>query len=447
MNSLPPVARNVQSYQWEKVQTQTMLPRHDTSALEFEIEGRQVCYNATSFVPPISQSFRDDSFVDVKNIQQVIQLRIKKLDDKGNVTNLAADDKVVPYNGFLYTMWQDIQLDFQHKNFYKSWDHYQIITYLQLLYGTPEEQKKTILTSALWYIDESGSHSTIQKNAVTAPGEYQRSSQVNRSELLTMQGRLILDPLNVARPILNKVNMKLRYIPNVPKKCLLVEGAKFTPVIEIIDFYLLVPRLRVKSSLLTMSRATYPYVHNEVVRFVHPALSQTFLPRTIYNGPAIPKRVIVVLWTDEQNEGKLTKNRLELNHYNIDQLLIVVNNEELPMHKGFVMDFANDQYSTLYQALFQELASPWMTPSGIDVPYTKFAGGFVVFPVALTSNKTTSTADYYSPLQSGTVELQMHFAEPPGRQLHVLCILQSEKIYSFDAKRNCVEEDVTKLIK
>ena len=65
LHSLPPSASNVQKYDWEKVVSTTVFPVTDQTPICFEI------------------SARNDVFTDVKNIQQILTLRIRKTDAAG----------------------------------------------------------------------------------------------------------------------------------------------------------------------------------------------------------------------------------------------------------------------------------------------------------------------------------------------------------------------------
>jgi hypothetical protein len=77
----------------EKVPCENVLPRSDQSPITFQLEGR------------------NDSMIDTKNIQMYLETRIRKIDDAtGNVVDLAVNENVVPYNGFLYTFWKVLKI-------------------------------------------------------------------------------------------------------------------------------------------------------------------------------------------------------------------------------------------------------------------------------------------------------------------------------------------------
>ena len=72
----------------DKVNCQTVLPRDDQAPLSFFVEGRE------------------DYMIDMKNAQMYLSVRVKKIKTDGTKTDLAEEDKVTIYNGFLYTFWK-----------------------------------------------------------------------------------------------------------------------------------------------------------------------------------------------------------------------------------------------------------------------------------------------------------------------------------------------------
>jgi hypothetical protein len=89
LNSIPEVSENISHVYYEKINSQTVLPRVDQAPLSFFIEAR------------------DDHMIDVKNIEMYLVVRIRKVNPlTGARQNLTPNELVAPYCGFLYTFWQ-----------------------------------------------------------------------------------------------------------------------------------------------------------------------------------------------------------------------------------------------------------------------------------------------------------------------------------------------------
>ena len=156
MSSVPEVDRTVDSYFIEYENCQTILPRADQTPLVFEIAGRS------------------DQMIDLKNIQMRLKFRLRKKNALGQWVNLAADEHVLPINGFLYTLFEEIRVDLNHRPLDRTFEFNQWQSYLKILLYSPAESKKRELRSALWYRDMARAFDTISNNADDSWGNYQR---------------------------------------------------------------------------------------------------------------------------------------------------------------------------------------------------------------------------------------------------------------------------------
>ena len=420
LNSLPPPTSNVNKYTWEKVISTTIFPVRDQTPICFEIGAR------------------NDVFTDVKNIQQVLSVKIRKKTDAGALANLTAADSltVVPYNAFLYTCMGEVQLDVQHKPLFKAYDN-DILNYIKLLYSASNDAKNSVLQNALWWQDADGSHSVVQQDQDAAPGEYRRNRRITQSALLQLQGRVLIDPLEVARPYPENVSLSLKFFPNIPSKCL-VQTGNLNLVLEVVDMYLLVPRIYPKQSLLKQP-VQLPYISSEVIRMMVPANQRNFGPRTIKVAEHLPRRAYVFIWSENQLNGSYTQNRLELNHFNIKQCLLQCNSTHLPYWDGWVTDFAAGKYSELYDGIFKQLE---LDPSTVSVNRRSFPQGFVVFPFDISGKAVSS--DYYPGKQSGVLELTIEFGQANANNLAVMVVLENERILSFNKNREFTDNPPAK---
>jgi hypothetical protein len=95
LDSIPEVSENISHIYYEKVNSQTVLPRTDQAPLSFFIEGR------------------DNYMIDVKNIEMCLAVRIRRYNtNTGAVQDLTDQELVAPYCGFLYTFWKVINIYF-----------------------------------------------------------------------------------------------------------------------------------------------------------------------------------------------------------------------------------------------------------------------------------------------------------------------------------------------
>lgn len=411
MQSLPPTSKNVVKYQYEKVRPPTIFPRVlDDTPVEFHIEGR------------------NDSMVDLKNIQLAVKFKIRKKNYAGNVQDLVAADHVVPYCGFLYLMWSDVQVELQHRPFYKAGGYYDLLTYIQILYSIPNDTKDTQLLNAFWFRDVPGGHSLIVEDEQAAPGEFYRFRKVQTSAAVDLLGKLFLDCFNVNRPLPDGMSTTIKFYPNEPKKCILWNDAQLRPAIQIEDMYLIVPRIVPRLALLKQP-AKLPWVNSIVHRFMFPAGFRNFGPRTIMITESLPRKCVIVILTETQLNGQFDTSRLAFSHQDVDKILLTLNGEHIPMYDGYEPDFLNTNYSEVYDSLFHTLGSS----TTIDVKRNQFPDGFVVFPFELTQKNISS--EFYPPKRAGSLELTIHFRIAARSNLAILAILEEERVLSIDKNR------------
>ena len=330
----------------------------------------------------------------------------------------------------------------QHKSVDKTFDFYQLISYLQLLFYSFVSSKKSFLQNALWYKDSAGMHDLVVRNEDMNPGEHWRSTMAAASRTMHMQGRLLVDSLNFARPLVENVGLTLQFVPHAPEDCLVVTVIAHPPpryVVEILDCYLLVPRLKVKPSFLK-SIARYPWVKTEVIKYIHPANVTNFNTRTVYNGPNVPRRAFVIVMTEARFERNPQSNRLRFMPADVTQMLMTVNDVHKPIHNGYISDFPNFNYTEVYAGMFNELNKNW-NPNTLDISWEEFRDGYTVWVFDLSSNKSSS-ADYYAPSQSGIVQLSLRFNPAQADAMVVLVFLEHEHMLSIDKNRNWEDREI-----
>jgi len=231
------------------------------------------------------------------------------------------------------------------------------------------------------------------------------------------------------------VTINLRLFPNPPSCCLVGQDAvaqvpAFTPAVEILDLYLVVPRIRVKPSILKKP-VIIPYQNYEVLRFSHPAQATNFGPRNLTNPDVMPTKCIVLIWTEAQFNGSLLENRLAFNHHSAASVIVTLNNEPLPIFGGLQAEWADTyNFNQVYEAIFETIGDV----DTIDVPKQDFRRGFTVWAFDL-SQKNILGMENYPNKRTGSLDLAITFADAPPTNLVVLAILVHERKMEFSARR------------
>ena len=65
-------------------------------------------------------------------------------------------ENVAPYNYFFYTLFQELEIEFNNELIDSTKFNYQLQTYLKLLLNTNEAMRQSILSNTLCYSDKAG---------------------------------------------------------------------------------------------------------------------------------------------------------------------------------------------------------------------------------------------------------------------------------------------------
>ena len=99
-----------------------------------------------------------------------------------------------------------------------------------------------------------------------------------------MRGKVISDIFNVNKPLIDGVNILLRFYPEQPNRCLISSkpGGKPTYQLEIMSAELIVGRIQPKTH--NIPTAIYPFIKTRCQRHIHPRDIQEFGPITLASG-------------------------------------------------------------------------------------------------------------------------------------------------------------------
>ena len=102
-----------------------------------------------------------------------------------------------------------------------------------------------------------------------------------------MRWQVLSDVLEVSRPIIDGVSVTLRFFPNPPEKCLIIQQAAAGDDLPEYQIEILTAELyvgRVKPKIKNIQSAVYPFIKRKVQRHIHPNAIQEFGPVTVASG-------------------------------------------------------------------------------------------------------------------------------------------------------------------
>ena len=118
-SSRPPILKDIESVRYETIHTSSILPIKDDRSLIFEI--------------PAQKGF----YVDMRNIKIHVRYRVTRK----NGSQLAGSDGVTPQSAILYSMFRDLQVNFNNRTVFWGKFLYGYYTNLLLQFKIPPQRE------------------------------------------------------------------------------------------------------------------------------------------------------------------------------------------------------------------------------------------------------------------------------------------------------------------
>lgn len=380
-----------------------------------------------------------DEYIQLRDM--LLQVRLKvNLKKNGDVT--AADwDKVSPINYMLNTMWKQVSLEINGTQMNSAPYTYPYKSYMETLLGFTEDAKKSYLTAALWYENNTGAN----KHKPVA----QRTKRIKPSSVATdgtgkefeLMGKLHLDMAFQNRALLGGSTIKLTLTPHDPKFYMLVDGTGITPQVELKDVVLIVHRAKVSAPVveahnlaLRSGTAKYPHPRLEVRDY---SINSGTINCTIDNvvSGTLPRRAIVALVDTAAFNGHLNKDPLYFEHFKLNQITAHLNGIQYPA-KAYTPDFENGLVAPSFLGVFDTL-NQLSTDSYINIDIDKYIDGFTLFGFNFAPDLSDGclSGGHVNPVTTGTMRLDLNFKEALPKTINVLILCEYDAMAEINENR------------
>lgn len=345
-------------------------------------------------------------------------------------SGLKQNELVCPVNNVLHSMFSKVDMTMQDKSVTSSSQHYAYKSYLEKLLGYGDSAKKTYAKTAGWFRDTDFSKPDAK-----------RAEAMKEKTTIELIDRLHLDLCSQERLILNGVQMKISLQTHRPS--FYFQATSKTTSISKVNFEhvaLFVKHVEVSEmqatahrSLLLKSPALYPISRNEIRQFV---LSKGEQHRSLDNvvQGQLPRRVFVMLVKNAAENGELTLNPFNFEHFKLNFLACYLNGDQypgIPYQPDYTKSIFAREYFDLYRSLNQLTAKP-----NLDVTLEEFKNGFTVYGINFASDSSDPIEGHFNPLRRGNLRIDLRFAEALTEVITVLVFAQFESLISIDNDRN-----------
>ncbi len=384
------------------------------------------------------------SYVDLKRCKLYIKAHIESSsgakppavardenDDKV-LDSPAKDDTVIPINHLLQSMWEGIEVRVGKLNLTEPSAFHPYTSYLKtLMYRCKTVNDIDEMSTELFYPDE-----TFGSFGVPTTGDEgadERRLKVDNGKSFELYGPLNVDVLDVQKYLINGVGLSIKLYPHRPAFTLMTEDVDKNYKL-VIDQAILQVRfidvspatINAHDDAMTKGDALYYYTKTHITPVSLKTDTRTFHEANCFNGK-VPRKIIVCFVSDEAFSGSYTSNALEMKHYDIESLQVMVDGVSVP-HEGFTMDFPAKQYSAPVQNLLE-------SEKTVVINYDNFARGYGIFHFDLRNNDLQKSNDTFELTKIGEVSIRGRFKTKLPHNVQMLVYGEFQEVYRINKER------------
>ena len=267
-----------------------------------------------------------------------------------------------------------------------------------------------------------------------------RSEWTKTSRTVELQGRIHSDLFNQEKLILNGVDLMVKLHRHKPEFCLL--SAHIAPAYKIIivDAILYVKKIELTpsvfnaiSTVLNDKNAQYAITRTTSKVFTVPRGQQSQHIENAFLGE-ISKRIAVCMMDNDSYNGNYNKNSFNFQHYNLTQIGISVNGEEISF-KPLKLNFDDKPFITAYNTLFS--GSGKLHGNSGSIIKRDYSEGYMIIVAELTSFEIGDNFDLKA---ERTLSIDLVFKSPLAATINVLVYAEYDNVIEIDSNHNVIKD-------
>ena len=315
---------------------------------------------------------------------------------------------------------------------------------LEVLPNYDKEAAESQLGCGLFCKDTAGQmeEMDISADPVLNTGLETRSEWTKTSKLVELQGRIHSDLFNQEKLILNGVDLTVKLHRHKPEFCLLSgDIAPAHTEIAIVDAIFYVKKIELTPSVFSAintvrndKNAQYAITRTTPKLFTVPRGQQSQRIDNAFLGE-ISKRIAICMMNNDSYNGNYKKNPFNLQHYNLTQIGISVNGEEVPF-KPLKLNFDDKLFVTAYNTLFSGTGKLHGN-SGSIIKKEYYSEGYTIIVADLTPFEI---GDNFDLKEEGTLSIDLVFKSPLAATINVLVYAEYDNVIEIDSNRNVIKD-------
>ena len=379
-------------------------------------------------------------FLDLARSYLYLKVKVSKTDG----SNLDVASKVGFANYPIASLFNQVDVILGGKLISSATNTYAHRSILEVLLNYDKEAAESQLGCGLFCKDTAlqMEEMDISADPVLNTGLGTRSECTKTSKTVELQGRIHSDLLlNQEKLILNGVDLTVKLHRHKPEFCLLSADIAPAYKIIIVDAILYVKKIELTPSVFN---AINSVLNDKIAQY---AITRT-TPKvfTVQRGQQsqhidnaflgeIPKRIAVCMMDNDSYNGNNKKNPFNFKHYDLTQIGISVNGEEVPF-KPLKLNFDEKLFVTAYNTLFSGTGKLHGN-SGSIIKREDYSEGYTIIVADLTPFEIGDNFDLKA---EGTLSIDLVFKSPLAATINVLVYAEYDNIIEIESNRNVIKD-------
>ena len=347
-------------------------------------------------------------YLDLNDTLLSIQVKVVKADG----TALTKDDKPVPSNYFMHSLFSDVTLSLNDTT---------------IEGGSQMYPYKAAIESELNFNTEA---KNTQHFAMGRAMEVNiRKGWVATSKMHELVGSLRLDFLNQPKYLLPGVAVRIRLTRSNNNFPLSYAQGDTEPADNawktlITKAILYVRRVKVHPAVLKAhnfglqtKNALYPYTRSKVISFTIATGSSSYFKDNIFASNLLPKVVIICMVKGSAFSGSVKNRALWFTHHGVSRVDLLRNGQSLPYRSGYQCDFENNMSKDVYLRSIIQNMNILNTNNGCGITADEFQAGSTFFVFNLTPDFDLKESQI---VRDSNLRLDLVFSKPLTEAINVI---------------------------
>ena len=392
---------------------------------------RDILDRQIEYIPPVTSlsspmiAFNiggGDEYIALDETELEVGIRIVKSDG----TDITADDKVGCINYTLHSLWKSVDISLNGTSISYNGGNQAMRAYMEALLSLEPVATESWLQAAAYHKDTAGKMNMADPSPADAAtaniGLKERAEYTNLSQPLVMRGKFHSDIFNQSKPLIDKVNMTIKFHRNDDKFVLMssMNPAEYKIVID--HMYVIVTKLAVAERIekdVINQVVPYPLTRIVLREFTIPAGVKQFPVNQLHKGN-LPAKVVLGLVDNSALTGDYTKNPYNFQHFDVTEVSLTDGGNEVD-GQPLQFDFAKNQYVEGYWSLFRALDKRYRN-EGNDINRKDYKDGFTLYAFDL--SPSLSGGEYIDPKKDGRLIANFKFAKDTPETLTLIVYMQ-----------------------